>query len=440
MSTIRLLAAADIHIGRRPTQVDSGSAEAFSTAQAWAKLVQCAIEQKVAAVLLAGDIVDEQNKFFEALGPFEAGLKELATAQIPVLAVAGNHDFDVLADIADAVKDDNFRLIGRGGNWECFPLRQDGKVVMQIVGWSFPRPHVAQSPLLSFSPVKLKFDPTLPVVGLLHADLDAAAGNYAPVTRNEFAATEIPLWILGHLHNAFYHTSTDGISNLLYPGSLQGLDPGPGETGQHGPWIITLQDGQATPDFLPLAGLVYDDLEIGLDQVGNSSEVRQNAAAAVKDKIEELQGQNKDLERVFLRLHVNGRCNLSATEVHDCLKDAEETGLEVGAVQVQLQLQDIELRPVLDLEQLADEQTLPGELARLIQELEAGTEVENPAATELLSEMMDAIREIRSSAAFALLNDSLQQPVEPGETRHLALEQAWQLLDALCRQREKDNA
>lgn len=65
--SIRILATADIHIGRRPTRLaNPDDAHRFSAARMWEAMVERAIEEKVDLVALAGDVVDHDNRFFEA--------------------------------------------------------------------------------------------------------------------------------------------------------------------------------------------------------------------------------------------------------------------------------------------------------------------------------------------------------------------------------------
>ena len=68
-------------------------------------------------MLLAGDVVEQEDDFYEAYGDLRRGVDRLAAAGVPVLGVSGNHDVQVLPRLADAVP--GFRLLGRGGAWEA---------------------------------------------------------------------------------------------------------------------------------------------------------------------------------------------------------------------------------------------------------------------------------------------------------------------------------
>ena len=116
----------------------------------WEAMVERAIEEKVDLVALAGDVVDHDNRFFEATGPFERGLTRLGSHGIPTFAVAGNHDFDVFPRVAEAVGSDCFRLLGRGGQWEETRFTAKDGQELCLHGWSFPSSHVPTSPLADY--------------------------------------------------------------------------------------------------------------------------------------------------------------------------------------------------------------------------------------------------------------------------------------------------
>src|SRR5690625_108199 len=78
---MKILCTGDLHLGRRssrlPEHIDG---RAHSSASAWGRVVDLAIAERVDLVLLSGDLIDDANRFYEALGPLEVGLRRLATA------------------------------------------------------------------------------------------------------------------------------------------------------------------------------------------------------------------------------------------------------------------------------------------------------------------------------------------------------------------------
>ena len=128
-------------------------------------------------VLLSGDVVDRQNRFYESHAPLEQGLRELASNGISTVAVAGNHDFDVLRNLHQAIEIEQFHLLGTGGHWESIELTHHGET-LRIDGWSFPSQHVETSPLATYSDEATDANYH---IGVVHGDLDVVASRYAPL-------------------------------------------------------------------------------------------------------------------------------------------------------------------------------------------------------------------------------------------------------------------
>jgi DNA repair exonuclease SbcCD nuclease subunit len=145
---IALLAIGDIHLGRRPTRVpedvlESVGSKELTPAAALRRAVERALSLEVDAVLLAGDVVEQNDDFYEAYGDLAEGVKRLTRAGIPVFGVAGNHDVRVLPRLADAIPE--FQLLGRGGVWEEAVIEGRDGSSMRILGWSFPSERGARS-------------------------------------------------------------------------------------------------------------------------------------------------------------------------------------------------------------------------------------------------------------------------------------------------------
>ena len=149
---MRVLCAGDLHIGRRPSRLPTHvDARPLSCADAWTRIVDHALDARADLVALGGDLVDRANRYFEALGPLERGVRRLADAGIVTVAVAGNHDHDVLPQLARALAPTlpagAFRLLGAGGTWERTTIERDG-ARLHVDGWSFPAEHVDDDPMV----------------------------------------------------------------------------------------------------------------------------------------------------------------------------------------------------------------------------------------------------------------------------------------------------
>ena len=305
MRPMQLLCLSDIHIGRQPARIPADVVEQCGgrppgPALAWERAVDLAIERGVAAVLLAGDVVEQEDDFYEALRDLRHGVERLEASGIPVLGVTGNHDVRVLPRLAERVP--GFRLLGAGGVWEeAFIEGGDGER-LRVLGWSFPEPIVRTSPLAAGLPPRAD----TPTVGLLHCDRDQPGSAYAPVASAELAAAPVDAWLLGHIHKP---DALVGARPMGYLGSLTGLDPG--ETGAHGPWLMTLAgDGHIAMEQIPLAPLRWAEVAVPVDEL----ETAEGIHAAVTDALAALHAQLSALARrpdaVGCRLLFTGRTHL----------------------------------------------------------------------------------------------------------------------------------
>ena len=96
---------------------------------------------------------------------------------------------------------DGFTLLGADGQWEARTISKNQTPVAQVIGWSFGERFVRESPVaqLLAQPLAAPSSP-VPRIGLLHADLDASGGHYAPIRQRELDDTGYDAWLLGHIH------------------------------------------------------------------------------------------------------------------------------------------------------------------------------------------------------------------------------------------------
>ena len=272
---MRILAVGDMHLGRTPTRLPgelAAQARDLGPAGAWDRAVNTAVNAGVTAVLLAGDVVERENDFFEAYRELERGVQRLAEAGIEVIGVAGNHDVKVLPRLAKHIPE--FQLLGKDGRWQSCRIT-DNKDSITLWGWSFPRKEIRTSPLSDQS-FKLEAGINL---GLLHCDRDAVNSPYAPVSSRELQQAGIDGWLLGHIHkpDALSAGSLSG-----YLGSLTGLDPG--EAGPHGPWLISIAGGRVEQvEQLPLAPLRWEAVAVDLEGISEPAEAEGRLLSALRE-------------------------------------------------------------------------------------------------------------------------------------------------------------
>jgi len=184
--------------------------------------------------------------------------------------VVGNHDVEALPRLARVIE--GLTLLGANGRWGSRVVRKNGRPAVEILGWSFPDGQVRDSPLAQLLRTPLpRAEPGLPRLGLLHADLDAAGGVYAPVSRRELDRADVGAWLLGHIHRPSLKSS-NGHAPCGYLGSLVGLDPS--ETGARGPWLIRVEcSGHIVATHLPIAPLRWERLEVAVTESDGPQDV-----------------------------------------------------------------------------------------------------------------------------------------------------------------------
>ncbi len=398
---LRILVTGDLHIGRTSTRLPKSIPSDSETARAvngWHAIVEHAVADSVDLLILTGDVADEDNKFWEAIGPLQTGLRRLAEHDVRTLAVSGNHDHDVLPRLANALGDEgNFTLLGRGGQWQRETISVDGRPVLHVDGWSFPAKVVNHDPVLSY--------PAAPgqgvaVLGVVHGDLDDAASRYAPLSLSRLTAQPVDGWLLGHIHKPRLHAQ--GKPFVLYPGSPQALDFG--ESGVHGPWQFEVDAGRVeAPRQVPMSCCRYDDVEIDLTGVSDDAGFESVVLGAVRDAEERMTLESGDrLQALSLRLRLAGR-----TPLFDRLAALSEPLLEYTGstrdVAVRIDHVHQEVLPEIDLASLARGSTPLAVAAGLLHAVESTPET--PAVQELVASVTDRMNDVGSGREYMAVAD-----------------------------------
>lgn len=376
-----LLAIGDMHLGRPPTAIPEdlrARRDELGPETAWSRSVDEAIGRKVDAVLLAGDLVDHGRDFFVAYGQLKAGVEKLAEAGIRILAVAGNHDTQVLPRLAGEIED--LELLGAHGQWQSRQI--DG---VTILGWSFPHPQVRHSPLETLPETSRNGT----VIGLLHCDLDQAGSPHAPVARRELEAAQVDAWLLGHIHRP---DDLDVDRPIGYLGSISALRAS--ETGTRGPWLIQVEGKDIAADQLPLAPLRYESLEIDCSTLDQAEELSARILAAARERLHPLAENGTSPSAVGLRITLTGHSPV-AMALADVAAELGADGRSWDEQGIACFMHRIEstVLPKLDLKRLSRQSDPCGLLARRLLSLDSPEEEEYQRLIRLARESMSpAIR------------------------------------------------
>ena len=307
-----ILAIGDVHLGTACSGIPDESSSwgldpgELSPAATLKLSVDYAIEKHLDAVLFAGDVVESTNARFEAMLPLEENIRRLLDAGIQVIAVAGNHDVEALPRLAALI--DGFILLGAGGQWEANVISKNHTPVAQVIGWSFGERFVRQSPVAQLLAQPLETtSPLVPRIGLLHADLNASGGHYAPIRQTELDDTGYDVWLLGHIHKPSLDTlssSTDSRPSG-YLGSLVGLDPS--ETGPHGPWLLRISNDRGLRlEQVALAPLRWEHVTVSIDGLEHVEDVPDRLLGEAERFFRELGEAGTPLRALGLRVRLTG--------------------------------------------------------------------------------------------------------------------------------------
>lgn len=441
---ITILAIGDVHLGTRPGSLPEGlddegvDPRSLTPEAALLAAVDRAIKEEVDAVLFAGDVVESANARFEAVRPLEKAVRRLLEEDIRVLAVAGNHDVEALPRLAELIE--GFELLGEGGRWQSRVIEGAGGSSVEILGWSFPEKRVQTSPVdqLLRNPIA-PARPGIPRIGLLHGDLDASGGNYAPFTSRELIETGLDAWLLGHIHKPSLTEgrSPDGTGPRGYLGSLVGLDPG--ELGPHGPWLIRVNaHGEIAAEQLVIAPLRWERFDVRVEEDEGPDDVGDRLLAEIVRFGREIQDQGSTPRVLGLRPRLVG-----ATRHYQSLRHAIKQGVWNGSIRsaggtlffIDKVLDDLELAH--DLTALAAGDDPPALMARKLLILQSPSE----ERSALLDATREALQDLANEPRWSVLDEERdsQNPLSDDQAlADLLSKSATTALNDLLSQRVRD--
>ena len=316
---LKILCVGDMHLGksasRLPESLEDHGVQTrdLTPAATWRRIYERAIAERVDAVVLAGDVVEDEDERFAAYSHLDVGIRAMADHDIPVFGVAGNHDGTALPRLARQLT--GFRLIGAQGQWESLPCTGHDGTPFEILGWSFPEREYSENPFDRLE--ALKASPGFRL-GLLHADLDAgSASRYAPVTQMDLKRAQCDVWCMGHIHKP---SDMSVAPHAGYLGSTIGLDPG--EPGRHGPWLLNWDAKQGIRMHqLGLAPLRWEAIVLKLDDLAHTprredlQDLVQSSFLAAADQLKSTWSVEDKASVVGCRLRIEGRSQQHADVV-----------------------------------------------------------------------------------------------------------------------------
>jgi DNA repair exonuclease SbcCD nuclease subunit len=292
----KFLHAADIHLDsplRGLEQYESAPVERVrqATRRALENLVRLAIEEKVAFVLLAGDLYDGDWRDYQT-GLFlvrQMGL--LHEAGIKIFLISGNHDAE-----NKMTRSLQMPRVHRFATDRATTERIDDLDVA-LHGQGFAKAAVRDN-LVPGYPKGISgcFN-----IGLLHTALDGREGHdlYAPCRLDDLRGKEYEYWALGHVHTREALCKDPWIA---FPGNIQGRKIT--EEGPKGCLLVTVEGGQVRESrFEPLDVVRWGRCRVDAEGATDADDVLARTLESLTSMT-----QSADNRLLALRIEIRGRC------------------------------------------------------------------------------------------------------------------------------------
>jgi len=409
---IKFLHAADIHLDSPLVgleRYDGAPVEEVrgATRRALVNLVDLALAEEVAFVLVAGDLYDGDWRDYNT-GLFLARhMGRLREAGIPVFIIRGNHD--AASQITRQLRSpDNVRWLQEQGP-ETVLLESIG---VAIHGQSFASREVTEDMSAAYPDAV----PGLFNIGLLHTSVNGREGHepYAPCSLQGLLSRGYQYWALGHVHK--YEVLHDD-PWVVFPGNTQGRHAR--ETGPKGCTLVTVEDGMVVS-----AKRRYLDVmrwcvcQVDATGAATGEEVIDRVAGALQRELDGSEGR-----ALAVRVQVLGPCQAHG----DLSADPERWTNEIRAAATELSsgamwVEKVQLgtQTVVDLASVMEQDSALGGLLRTIGGLEADD--------DLLASLKEEFADLRRKLPVELRAGDESIELEDPGTLHGVMEEVRQML------------
>ncbi len=231
-----------------------------ATRASFRQLIDIAIAEDVAALLISGDLFDGKERSASTGAFLMAELDRLGEAGIRVFYIKGNHDAENPITGTLDLPSHVHVFDARGGKEK---LVDD----VWVHGVSFTDRHAPDSLLPRFkSPV-----PGAVNIAMLHSSLAGAAGHdvYAPCSLADLSGMGFEYWALGHIHKRQVHSDAPWV---VMPGIPQGRDIG--EAGPKSATLLTIDQGRIDVTEVPTSVVEFAESKLDVTETDSDEDLR----------------------------------------------------------------------------------------------------------------------------------------------------------------------
>lgn len=332
----KILHTGDLHLGTTFKSLGGKSKLHRRDCQdVFSNIIDLCIKEKADALLIAGDLFDEQNPSKSIVSFVIDELKGLKEKNIPVFIITGNHDPYKKDSLWFSYTFPSNVFIFDGNNLEPKSIGD-----LEVYGLAYT--NNTKEPLKGFKAKKSdKFK-----IGLIHGSItnikedDNPEYSYRPITKTQIDSSGLDYIALGHFHDllevkakvkCFYCGSPEGLSFKNRPDS--------------GVLIVTYNNGKVSVKHHKTAIREFHNIEIDCTKLENDSEIRRTLQ------------KNKSEDRI-LRLILKGNPSL------DFQLDKELLEKEFSLNYFYLKIEDKIHIP----DNLQEDETIRGQFIKLIKQ------------------------------------------------------------------------
>ncbi|QDU95359.1 metallophosphoesterase family protein [Lignipirellula cremea] len=280
----KFIHAADIHLDSSLSKLEKYEGAPVDTIRSAARrafenLVDLAIREKVAFLLIAGDLYDGNWKDYNSGLFLVTQITRLHQAGISTYIISGNHDAENKISFNLPLQKNPDGTAVMLSHSQAETVRME-KYSVALHGRGFQDAVVSENVALDYpAAVAGWFN-----IGMLHTSLEGASGDharYAPCTVSDLQSRGYQYWALGHIHTR-RNWHRDGDPPVVFPGNIQGRHIR--ETGAKGCQLVSVDDQQqVTMQFVPLDVFRWHALEIDLTDAADGEEVESRTQDALRE-------------------------------------------------------------------------------------------------------------------------------------------------------------
>lgn len=264
---MKIIHTGDIHIGSALKNLprEKAALRKAELAEGFARLCAYAKETGVRAVLIAGDLFDENGVAESVKKQTYAAIA--AASPVCFFYVSGNHDARVTLE----GKPDNLYTFENGGTWKSYDLGEN------VLVTGLDAKYFSESRFRSLSLPAEAFH-----LVLLHGDIHSAqGGGYIPL--ETLRSKPIDYLALGHIHEPMRTAEPFGLrGRYRYCGCNEGR--GFDEIGPRGFFLLQIENGRLREEkFLSFAGRTLHERRADISACERYADVEAAAFAATRD-------------------------------------------------------------------------------------------------------------------------------------------------------------